>query len=1293
MATLVLQAAGAAVGGLVGGPFGAVLGRAAGALGGRYIDQQLFGGNADRSVHGPRLESTRVLSSREGAPIARIFGRGRVSGEVIWATAFEEETSTTSQSRGGKGIGGGPKTTTTTYSYYANFAVGLCEGEIGRVGRIWADGEEIVQPEHTIRIYTGTETQLPDPLIEAKQGAGRAPAYRGLAYVVFEHFLLERYGNRIPQIAVEIVRPVSPVSRRVRAVNMIPGATEFGYDPHPVSEKVAETKIEHLNVTQTTHDTDFAASLNGLATTCPNLEQVALVVAWFGDDLRAGSCKVEPRVQVDNRILAQGDPWNVAGLTRRTAGLVSKVDGRPSYGGTPSDGSVVRAIQAIRAKGLRVALNPFVMMDVPAGNGLPSPYGGIGQPTHPWRGRITCDPAPGAPATVDRTAAATEQIATFASGRADGWDYRRMVLHYADLAVRSGGVDLFILGSELRGLTSVRGPGDTFPFVDALRSLAAEVRAILGPDTRITYGADWSEYFGYQPADGSGDVFYNLDPLWADANIDAVGIDNYVPISDWRERGSPDGLGTFSTDPDMLEANVGRGEGYDWYYATAQDRAAGIRTDITDGAGKPWVYRYKDFASWWSNHHFDRRGGVDVPQASPWVPRSKPIVFTEFGFPAVHNGAAEPNAFVDAKSSETRIPYFSRAARDDLAMMNAIDATQTHWDDRHPSFDPARNPRSAAYDGRMVDMGSSQLWAWDARPFPAFPDRADLWADAGNWRTGHWLNGRLDGLPIKDFIATVLDEAGMTRHDVRGVQGMIDGYILGEPASPRSVLESVLSFYRIAVHEDRGTLVFRSPAWGAVEAYRKDELTFEKDAVEATVERMHGAELPDRVRVLHVDPQTVYEDAETSARVLGRRAQGDIVLSQPFVANTEILAPIAKDYIEGIRLGREAISFTLPPSDLAISVGDAVRLPEFSQDRIWRVDDIEDGATRKLTASAHIEGEPVGRNPEASNAATPRISVPAVLSPVSKPIVEMLDLPFLRPDQAQANRIAISAAPWPGEMAVFVSPTSADHVLSQIVLESAVLGSLLTPLGPSNIVSRFANGDSIDVRVIGGTLQSVDQLSLLAGANAFAIRSGTGRYEIIQAQTVELVEERTYRLKHLLRGLAGTEPEAEAGAGTGARLVALDARVPELAGAQSRSGAPHEWLVGPSRDPLDAFNYRRVDYAPGGRGFQTYSPVHLRAEWSGTGGLSCRWIRRDRLSDDDWNDLEIPMSEDTEVYEVRVSSGIETLVLTSTAPSITVPAAELADAFGTATSITIDVAQMSRRTGAGPRATLTVDQT
>ena len=55
---------------------------------------------------------------------------------------------------------------------------------------------------------------------------------------------------------------------------------------------------------------------------------------------------------------------------------------------------------------MRVMFYPFVMMDMPAGNGLPDPYGGAEQAAFPWRGRITCHPGAGPAGTADKTAAA-----------------------------------------------------------------------------------------------------------------------------------------------------------------------------------------------------------------------------------------------------------------------------------------------------------------------------------------------------------------------------------------------------------------------------------------------------------------------------------------------------------------------------------------------------------------------------------------------------------------------------------------------------------------------------------------------------------------------------------------------------------------------------------------------------------------------------------------------------------------------------------------------------------------------
>src|SRR5690606_14590965 len=135
----------------------------------------------------------------------------------------------------GKGLSsGGSSSSSSQYEYYANFAVGLCEGPITRIGRVWADGEEIDLAQYTHRIHYGTEDQEPDSLIVAKEGADNAPAYRGLAYIVFEAMNLARFGERVPQLSFEVFRGVDDLEGRIRAVTLIPAAGEFIYETREV---------------------------------------------------------------------------------------------------------------------------------------------------------------------------------------------------------------------------------------------------------------------------------------------------------------------------------------------------------------------------------------------------------------------------------------------------------------------------------------------------------------------------------------------------------------------------------------------------------------------------------------------------------------------------------------------------------------------------------------------------------------------------------------------------------------------------------------------------------------------------------------------------------------------------------------------------------------------------------------------------------------------------------------------------------------------------------------------------
>ncbi|MBD3763088.1 glycoside hydrolase TIM-barrel-like domain-containing protein, partial [Rhizorhabdus sp.] len=615
MATLVLGAAGAAIGGSIGG---AILGVSAATIGGfigstigSVVDSWIISSLAPtQRIEGARLDTLRITSATEGAVIPRLYGRMRMGGNIIWATDFREETKTTTQG-GGKG-GGGGKVKTTEYLYYASFAVALCEGPITGIGRIWADGKPMDLSGVTWRWYPGDEAQTADPFIAAKMGAANSPAYRGTAYVVFEELALSTYGNRLPQLSFEVFRPLADPDTAeglTRAVTMIPASGEFTYATQAIRKTDGGATVpENLNALA--DSTDMVEGLDRLQAMAPAVESVSLVVAWFGDDLRAGSCKVRPGVEVSAKSTTPAS-WSVNGVSRADAFLVSRDDqDRPVYGGTPSDFAVVQAIKELKARGLRVTFYPFILMDVPPGNSLPNPYSDnaaeAGQPAFPWRGRITCSPAAGYAGTVDKTATAATQVAALFGAATP-----------ASFSVAGQSV-------SWTGTPGDWGLRSTYPAVQAYRDLLADVRSILGAGTKIGYAADWSEYFGHQPGDGSGDVFFHLDPLWADPEIDFIGIDNYMPLSDWRDgfdhADAAEGWPAIH-DRAYLQSNIAGGEGFDWFYASAADRSAQVRTPITDGAyAKPWVFRYKDLRAWWSNPHYDRPAGVESGTPTAWAP-------------------------------------------------------------------------------------------------------------------------------------------------------------------------------------------------------------------------------------------------------------------------------------------------------------------------------------------------------------------------------------------------------------------------------------------------------------------------------------------------------------------------------------------------------------------------------------------------------------------------------------------------------------------------------------------------
>lgn len=217
MATLILSA----VGTLVGGP----LGGAIGALIGRQVDAGIIGG---RKVEGPRLKELSVQTSSYGSALPLHFGRIRTSGTVIWATELAENKEKTG---GGKG-----RPSVTTYSYTASFAVAVGSRPIKGIGRIWADGNLLrgeagdLKVGGKLRVHLGHGDQDADPLLVEAEGVALNPAYRNLAYVVFEDLELADYGNRLPSLTLEIIADDDAVSLDVIVSELVPAASTSGLE-------------------------------------------------------------------------------------------------------------------------------------------------------------------------------------------------------------------------------------------------------------------------------------------------------------------------------------------------------------------------------------------------------------------------------------------------------------------------------------------------------------------------------------------------------------------------------------------------------------------------------------------------------------------------------------------------------------------------------------------------------------------------------------------------------------------------------------------------------------------------------------------------------------------------------------------------------------------------------------------------------------------------------------------------------------------------------------------------------
>ena len=213
---------------------------------------------------------------------------------------------------------------------------------------------------------------------------------------------------------------------------------------------------------------------------------------------------------------------------------------------------------------------------------------------------------------------------------------------------------------------------------------------------------------------------------------------------------------------------------------------------------------------------------------------------------------------------------------------------------------------------------------------------------------------------------------------------------------------------------------------------------------------------------------------------------------------------------------------------------------------------------------------------------------------------------------------------------------------------------------------RWDDVNELKIRLYNGTLQSRDDLNVLGGKNVIAIENTDGGWEVVQFADAALTAPDEWTLTRLLRGQAGTESAMRNAVSAGARVVVMDGAPKQLLLGQAEYALPFNYRWGPQGRPISDASYQGATLQFEGVGLRPFSPVQLKAAWSG-GDLLLSWIRRDRdPASDSWDQTEIPLSETAESYDVEILDGSGDVVRTVSAlpsPSLAYTSLQIAADF------------------------------
>ena len=1342
--------AGTAIGAYFGNP---ALGFALGNLAGGLIFPNDEGGS--------RLNDLRVMTSAWGSPIAIGYGTFRIGSNLIWSPGI------TGKSVSSKGSSGD----STQYDYKCTFAVAFAEGVADDILTIWADSQVIynkvpaptglsplqltdlaaviggsavdttVTPGQTyvantqvlasvggtkkeslqFRFYTGAEDQMPDPAIQAQDGADLTPAHRGLCYMVFDDLPLAQFGNRVPQISALITfdeaqtYPIIAAQPTVAPASSLPAPTLI--TNHIPQGYVA---CDWNNLVGYTTGNGCIYSMNlitGVQTTLCSFETIGVEV--LGQSLFNGG--------------VSSNGFGLLGVTS---------DGNVVFGATIEEGhgGVMGVINPNTGKLISSSYSTTGKTD---GTALSSSTAGLTAEQIQAGDTALPDPA----TQITGFGNATETLVGD-QGAETVLVAGALVPPLSGLCVCSSGSDDYALGlSDLGHLGVVRlGKPTLFPGPGPAETTGIET---VWFDYEGTYNYDvfsrlMGAYGAPPVAASSGSSTSILSPT--PATVYAVlcsttwGVTTPYPVlsiqvsglSEINAVGVPTGstlTEIFTIDPAVLGAQCPQtaAAGALQWSANGQGSSESIFFDLSDNS---LIFSSALANSTGQIYRLIYKIGVGNAAGDyDWIVYVDPALY-----PHVGNLPGGNNASFNIASGQVSW----------LSGSGFCITLQTATGTLSESLFPIKPGYIQAY---VEDIEAVFL----VDGYGSAPSEDDGGATAGDTATNATISAAAaDGAALafvnraggsyallSDVLTDLCVRAGYTADDIdvsECVLTYVDGYFIGRPSSVHDSIAVLAKIHQFDACESDNKIVFRMLIDSIpLRSINDDDILLNKeDATFVKETRQQDVDLPAIVEIRFMDPTNDNQENLARARRLAAPtptmySRNNVRIEAPMVIDPNVAAQTAATILQSSWNQRSAYEISLTYKHLDLDPCDTVVIA-LSDGSYYtcRLNNIDFGANMELQCKG-ISLLPVAYLPATSTGDAPLyIPTPptsAIATPTSTytsparmdvgrnaiQTIELigptklfvLDLPLLRDtDTTGAITSAVyvaaagmgsTAASWAGASVEVSSDGTSFGEFAQIT-EAIVWGSCVTPLPDVDEVYSLDTKTQLVVSLDNpsATLASTTLANVLDNyANMFAVQNSSGGWEVINVVSCAQQADGTWLLTGLLRGRRGTDTQA-ATHGSGDTIVYLDPEKYQVIDvALSTVNTPRTYQATSYEQSVGSPTV--VSVTTTAADLKPYAPVAVVASLDGSNDIVLTWLRRTRLGGDlagtfGTPDI-VPLAETSEAYSIDILSGPGGSVvrtLTSSTPTVTYPNSEVVADFGAVPAqISVNVYQLSSVIGRG----------